>query len=291
KAVTSVQPRVGASVWIGSGVLRAAFQQRTRPWAALSTLGPVATAGVALDDTLVKPGGDQQRARLQLDWEWSSRTFTTVFADTQRVDNSLSVHGLESLLGQLQGLFGQSASTAEARYAEALSDLRDIARDASRLNVATQSLLEGAANVGSGRATTMGVAVNRVLTRQLSVASHYRHANSSGVTTFFLWADESSRGQDLAFLPRHVLSLATTWVSPRRIYLNGEAIYRSARFESSYRRAGETLVRRERLADWTARLTGSWESRNKRWVIEFAATDLLAKSHSASYQLTAKVRR
>ena len=65
--LTKVQPRLGASIRMGTAVLRAAFQQRTRPWAALSTVGPVATAGIPLDDTLVLPGGHQRRGRVQLE--------------------------------------------------------------------------------------------------------------------------------------------------------------------------------------------------------------------------------
>lgn len=289
---TQLQPRFGTAIRVGSGVLRGSFQRRTRP-SATSTLGPVATAGIPLDDSLVQPLGLQRRGRLQIDWEWSSQLFTTAFADYQKVDNVGDNIGLEATIELVQKWFEQQGDGATPDLAEALIALRDIGRDASRLNVGSQTLAEGDSDVSTGRAVTMGIGVNRVLTPQLSIATQYEYADSSG-PTFFVDDDHPEGGvrtQQLSYLPAHVFSVGTTWVSPRRLYISGKAIHRSHRFEASYESKGRQFVRREQDADWTARFAGTWETRNKRWAIEFAAADLLAKSRSASYSLTAKLRR
>jgi len=203
--------------------------------------------------------------------------FTTIFADGQRVDNELAIHGLEAVPGLLQGMFEQVPGSLESGYAKTLSDLRDIARDASRLNVSARSFVEGPPNASEGRTITVGAAVNSLLWRHVAVTSRYRHVRSSGVSAFFIWPDRDTRGHDLSFMPRHVLALGTTWISPRRIYASGEAIYKSHRFETAYEDLTPPWRRRERAADWTARLAASWETMNKRWAIEFAGTDLLSE--------------
>lgn len=293
-AETAVRPRVGVSMGMGASVLRAAYQSWGRPWAARSTLAPVATAGIPLDDRFVQPGGVQHRLRAQLDSEWSSRTFTTVFAEHQRVENRVDLNVIENfghlLKPETEG--EDQATTDEA--ASALNGLRDIGRDASRLNVTARRLLEGDPNVVTGRMSSIGGAVNQILTSRVSLSAQYLAARSSGTSADGFDEIKESEGQVLSYLPTHTMSVGTTWVSPRRVYFSGEAIYRSARvtrFDWVADGFGLDYVRGLRPADWTARLSGSWESRDKRWALEFAAADLLAKSYSASYHVTAKIRR
>ena len=291
---TALRPRVGVSMRMGGSVLRAVYQSWARPWAARSTLAPVATAGIPLDDQLVQPGGVQHRLRAQLDSEWSARTFTTVFAEHQRVENPVDFNRIENFGAFLRpkGEGENQATTTEA--ATALNGLRDIGRDASRLNVTAHRLLEGDPNVAKGRVSSIGLAVSQVLTSRVSLSTHYHAARSSGTSADGFMVVEESAGKQLSYLPTHTMSIGTTWVSPRRVYFSGEAIHRSARltrFELVVKGYSLDYVRGLRPADWTARLGGSWESHDKRWAIEFAAADLLAKSYSTSYQVTAKIRR
>jgi hypothetical protein len=287
-----VQMRLGTSIQMGRAVLRGMFQERTRPWAAASTLGPVATAGIPINDDLVERGGDQQRLRTQLEWEWSSRTFVSAFAEHQQVDNRIEFNVLEDVVTGLQKEIGQESEGATEELASALTELRDLARDASRLNVTALSLVEGEPHAASGKAATAGVALNRVLSAQVSLATQYSFTHSSGVSAIDNEIDRNSEGQQLSYLPEHVFTIGTTWVSPRRLYFSGEAIYRSSRFSSHrFDALAGAYTRQVNPADWTARIAGSWESRDKRWAVEFSAADLLAKSVHASYQVTAKVRR
>lgn len=287
REVGMVQPRLGASIRMGPAVLRAAYQQRTRPWAAVSTLGPVATAGIPIDDDLLEAGGDQRRYRAQLEWELSSRSFVSVFAEHQDIKNRHEFNELEDTMAGLQKELSQHEDGDGRDTAAAIGDLRDIARDASRLNVTALSLLEGHPDVVDGHASAAGAAVNHVLTAQVSLSAHYAFRPSSGIS---LSAEQEHQvsNQSLTYLPRHLFSFGSTWVSPKRVYLSGEAVYRSARFTVE---SGSDGVRATRAADWTARVAGTWESRDKRWAVELSGFDLLARSRSASYQLTARIRR
>lgn len=287
---TRLLPRAGASLRIGSGVLRAAYQHQTRPWAAQSTLAVVATAGIPIDDQFLQPGGEQRRVRAQLDWEWSARTFTSVFADRRRFENNLSLNFVGRYQSLLRQIIGENRHTPADNVALALTGLRDIARDASRLNVAALSLLEGEPESGGGRVASTGMALNRILAPQLALSAQYVLSSSKDDASYGSGVPDSER-DPLPYVARHVLSLGGTWVSPRRIYASGAAIYRSTRLTPSRFYTDGTLSSPIRQPDWSIRLGGSWETRDKRWALEVAAVDLLAKGAVASYQLTAKWRR
>lgn len=291
---TRLLPRLGASVRIASGTLRGAFQHRTRPWAARSTLAPVATAGIPLDDQFVQPGGEQRRVRAQLDWEWSPRMFTSVFAEHQRFTNEVELNLIQQFQGLLEDAFGDTGDSPAAGVGVALNVLRDIARDASRLNVSALSLLERDPNAAEGRVSATGVALNRVVTSQLAVSAQYVRSSSSGTSTFLTEPIPESAGQELSFVPRQVGSFGATWVSPRRWYLSGAAIYRSSRltrFDTLKYLNDFADSRDTRRADWAARVAGSWESRDKRFALEFTALDIFADRAATSYRLSAKIRR
>jgi Flp pilus assembly protein TadD len=287
-----LQARIGAAVRFGPAVVRGAWQQRTRPRAAASTLGPVATAGIPIDDELVELGGEQRRLRAQLEWELSSRTFVQLFAERQRLENRVELNFLEDYLDGLQSLLGHDANRERRNLTNALSDLRGIARDASHLNVTALSLLEGDPNIAKGHVSAYGGALNRVLSTRLSLSARYAFRPSSGTSSVLGGADLSSAGTMLTFVPRHTSSLGLTWIHPRRVYLSAEAIHRSERFSAYVHDPITTVaVRPLRPADWTARLAGSWESRDKRWALEVVAADLLSTHVATTYAISAKVRR
>src|SRR5438105_7760023 len=61
-------PRLGVVFKPGNVVVRAAWQQWTQP-ASVSTLAPVATAGIELEDRLVAAGGNAKRGVVQVHFE------------------------------------------------------------------------------------------------------------------------------------------------------------------------------------------------------------------------------
>ncbi len=285
-----LQPRLAAAIGIGSGVLRGVFQQRTRPWAARSTLGPVATAGIPVDDQFVQAGGDQRRFLTQLEWEWSPRMFTTVFAEHQRIANRPEQNLLEDFMSNMEGALGGSASGEGRPAVGSLNELRNIARDASQLNVTAMNLVEGDPNAVQATVAIAGVALNRVITTQVSLSTRYSFSATSDPATLVLGPGGVSASQELSFVPRHLFAAGAAWVSPRRIYLSAEAIHRSRRFGQVYDDHTD-LLRNPRHPDWTARVAGGWESRDKHWALEFAGFDLLSKHAPSTYQLSAKFRR
>jgi len=286
-----VRPRVGVALRMGAGVLRAAFQSQTRSWVAQSTLAPVATAGIPLDDQFVQPGGNQRRGRAQLDWEWSPRTFTSLFAEHQRIENRVKLNLIEKYQRGVRQHIGDSDDSASSGVSAALTDLRAITQDGSRLNVTRLGLLEGDTDAADGRLTAVGMALNHVVATQVSLSALYRLVGSSGTSTNTVGPVDASRGEVLSYLPRHTLSVGATWVSPRRLYLSAEAIHRSDSRNAYTYRPDLTYVREVRPADWSGRLSGFWESHDKRWAVEFAALNLLARSAAPSYGVTMKVRR
>lgn len=269
---TVLEPRIGGVLKLGSGVLRGAFQKRIQPLAAASSLGPVATAGVPLDEEFLQPGGAQRRGRLQLDWEWSEKLFTSAFADAQHVRNLLSLNGFGR---GWSDLVSDADGAPQPYFAKALTQLRDAGRDVSRLNVNALTQLEGDPNVANGMISAGGLVLNRLLTNRFSIQTQYRYTHSS------------DGGRPVLFVPAHALSLGGTYVSPSRVYLSVMTLGRSSRTV-----AINTLGTPElRAGDWTARVAGSWETRDKRWAIELTAFDLLAKSVTTSYGITARFRR
>ena len=86
RSLEKVAPRLGARYRLDDHVwIRAAYPDWIRPLGT-STLGPVATAGIPIDDRLVARGGRLQRARGQLEWE-SERTYGTLYYDWKDMDN------------------------------------------------------------------------------------------------------------------------------------------------------------------------------------------------------------
>jgi hypothetical protein len=86
RSLEKVTPRVGARYLLDDHIsVRAAYQDWVRPMGT-STLGPVATAGIPMDDRLVARGGRQRRARGQFEWE-GERTYGTLYYDWKEMDN------------------------------------------------------------------------------------------------------------------------------------------------------------------------------------------------------------
>src|SRR5213075_276665 len=83
---TDWNPRVGIAWTPGRHGVRAAWQRWTQP-VSTSTIAPVATAGIALDDRLVAAGGRAERTALQAFAEVGAGTHLSIAYDNNKVRN------------------------------------------------------------------------------------------------------------------------------------------------------------------------------------------------------------
>ena len=220
--------------------LRLAWQQWRRP-ASVSTLGPVDTAGIPLDDRLVTVGGRLQRVRAQFEWEMTSRTFWQFHADRRRIDNVPNPAG--ALLPDFE-----------------LTDLERL-RNLIQNNVNTPDLYEDDPEFGAGRVAGGGVALNHILSPTASMAVRYLYQQGRNTTSEF-------SGNAIPFVPKHLAQIGFTWVALPRLQLSGVATWRSVRYADE--------ANADRLASgWNIALGAYWESLDKRWSLGAAAENLL----------------
>lgn len=247
-------PQLGLVLTPQAGeVWRLAYQQWLRP-AAPATLSPVASAGIALDDQAVLPGGELQRLRLQFERELSASTFISLFADAKRIEN-LGEPG--NVLNQGSGVTG-------------LDRLRNRASLVFQLNGET---LEQAPVFQQGRIASAGAGLSQRFGATLSGHVSYVHTASENRGAAF-------SGWSLPYLPRHRLTLVSTWVGPQRLVLQAQAVYRSRRHADEGHR--DVLP-----AGWDAALKLKWQSADKQWLLEAYALNLLKKDVPATLGLNA----
>lgn len=257
KDKTQWSPRLGLSYRLGENrTLRLAFQNWLRP-AGFSSLGPVATAGMPLDDRLVQRGGELKRYRAQLDWEFTPRTFATGFVEHKRIDNAsfsvtpYSVNELESL-GKLRP--------------------RDLA------SLMRSDLLEfiNTPDYAGGRIDSAGGALNHLLTEHWALIGRYSYADSRNTGL-------SYPGLEVPYIARHTLAGGATWAHPRGWYFTGLLLYRSARF-------ADEANERPLQPGWNASFDLFRESRDKHWMLRFAIDDLLDRNLNPQYTLDINYR-
>lgn len=248
-------PRLGM-VWHPNDRLwwRVAYQDWLRP-AGMSSLGPVATAGIPLDDRLVMRGGELQRARLQGEWEATPATFLTGYLDYKDIDNrrfSIRPFAVSEL--------------------ESLSKLRP--RDYGQLM--REDLYEFVDTPDYAGATIRqaGLAVNRMLGQEWGLMARYLYTDA-----------DNSQGTSFAvpYLPRHAVALGATWIRPDGWYLAGRLVHRSRRYADE-----------ARLSELSAGVSGDldvfWQSSDKRWLLRFSANDLFDENLDSQYTVEANYR-
>ena len=81
-------------------------------------------------------------------------------------------------------------------------------------------------------------------------------------------------------MPRHQFTLGTTWVGPERLVVQAQAAYRSRRFSNENNNT-------ELAAGWDAALKASWQSADKRWLLEGYGTGLLNKDTASTLGINA----
>jgi len=214
----------------------------------MSTLGPVATAGIPLDDKLVMRGGELSRVRLQGEWEVTPRTFLMGYLDYKDIDNnrfSIRPFAVSDL--------------------ESLSKLRP--RDYGQLMRDDQYEFIDTPDYAGGVIRSAGFSVNHMLSKEWAAIARYVLTDSRNATDSSLM---------VPYLPRHTLAVGATWINPNGWYLAGLLTHRSHRYADE-----------ANTASLGAGISGDLdvfrESRDKRWLLRFSANDLFDRNQDSQY--------
>ncbi|MEO8102837.1 MAG: TonB-dependent receptor [Betaproteobacteria bacterium] len=231
----------------GAGrVGRFACQEWTRP-ASLSTLAPVAIAGIVTDDQLVFPGGKLSRCRGQLEWEAGAGTFMSAGAEWQNIRNLYSL---------LDGVLNTRA------------DVTNLDRLRSRILPLPPKpdALEDTPVFSLGTVKRASLSLEHIVNASLAARIHYTYTDSAAKF-------EAFRDNHLPYLPRHQAAVGATWTYAARSYVSAQAIYRSTRYSDE-----ANQVRLE--PGWDAQVRAYVEFDRKHWSLEAYALNLLKKNES-----------
>ncbi|CAK0755308.1 conserved hypothetical protein [Gammaproteobacteria bacterium] len=247
-----LQPRLGLAWQAGPGqVLRLAWQKWRRS-AANTTLAPLDTAGVGLDDQAVLPGGLLERLRGQVEWEWGGRSFISAFLDYK------DIHNLTSDTWEVYNSGQDIASLERLRS-------RDVLR-----NLSNPEQLEDAPIFSQGRVITGGLSLSHLLTDRLAGYLNYLHTHSENTSDDF-------HGFPLPYMPTHRVGLGLTWTGANRLSLGGHAVYRSERFTDEKHLSTSPLL----PAGPSYTFKAGWHTRDQRGWLDLYGTQLGAKDTSA----------
>ena len=237
-----LMPRVGARYALGNGAtLRAAWQRWMRP-ASYSTLSPVATAGIPVDDSLVNPGGTLTRTRAQLDWELSAKQFFTAYADQKKANN---------LSSPLDGVLNTRADVSNL----------DRVRQHNLANLADPDQFEAAPVFSRGTVASVGASFNQVLNRTLAGYLGFTFSRSENTGAQY-------PGALIPYVPQRRAILGLNWVGEQRFLLSAQTVLRSERFTDE-----ANLV--PLAAGWDMTMRIHWETIDKRWSVQGYAANLL----------------
>ncbi|MBK9443761.1 MAG: FecR domain-containing protein [Comamonadaceae bacterium] len=247
---SDVNARLGLVYRFDAGPqLRMAYQRWIRP-SVFSSLGPVATVGIPLDDRLVMRGGELNRVRAQLEWEFSSRTFMSAHLDARDVNNNrftltpFSVNELESL------------AKLRPRRLGALSN---------------DDMLEfvNTPEYDGGRIRSVGFAVNNLMGNNWGVFGRYvgNWSTNTGL---------AQAGKAVPYMPRHMAALGASWANPNGWYFISRLVYRAQRFKDE-----ANLVSLE--PGWNASLDLYWQSQDRHWLARFSADNVFDRDKPTQF--------
>jgi len=261
---TEWNPRFGLAWTPGGYGVRAAWQRWLQP-VSTSTLAPVATSGIPLDDRLVASGGKGERSAVQAFFDAGSSTHLSLAYDNNKVTN----------LGKL----GFRIPVPQIQFVELL-------RNAQLVNVNNSDLLEGTPDFDAGRVETGAIAFNHMISREWSVAARYAYTKNRA--TIFVRDDTGNIVSDtddarVPFIPKNLGTIGVTWVSPWRVYLSAMAVYRSERYAD---RDNTQLL----PTDTTGTVAVFWETQDKRFILGVGAGNLGSKTAKEQYVLDARYR-
>lgn len=237
---TELNPRLGAAWnYMPTGAVRLVGQKWRRP-ASISSLGPVDTEGIPVDDRLPSEGGLYKRGRLQLDHEVPGRYFVHAFADWERINNGIG--GIRSIVPALD--------------LTQLDDLR-VRRDV----FTAVPDLEATPQFPEGNVKTLGLATNVLLNRRQTIQIRYLRRFERKQTGV-------NEGLYIPYLPRDQLRVANYWTLPERWLVSAYATYRGSRFRDPENRLP--------LQNGTAfGFSVYWESEDKRHSLQGILDNLL----------------
>ncbi len=245
-----INPRLGAVYRLGSDrFLRFAYQQWVRP-AGFSSLGPVATAGIPLDDRLVMRGGKLQRYRLQVDWELNPHSYATAYLDNQHIDNHMFTY-----------------SPFTVNELESLNKLRP--RDFGSLMRDDMLEFVNTPEYQGGHIRSAGGALDHVLSRHWSVTTRYIYADTDNT-------GDAYPGNRVPYVPRHTAALGATRVSPSGWYWDGLLVWRSTRYRDE-----ANTVKLE--PGWSGAFDLYRQLANKHWLLRLSADNLLDRNQDTQY--------
>lgn len=245
-----VNPRLGLKWRLDDAqTLRFAAQLWRRP-ASVNTLAPVDTVGIPLDDRIERDGGRLKRIRVQHEIEWGKAAFFQWYADWKEISNPVLAGA--AIVPDLQ-----------------LDQLEKL-RTRRRVYTLRPEYLEDDPKFGAGRVRSVGLAYNRLLSREYTLATRYVYADTNNTTAAFI-------GRALPHHPQHYLNLALNWQPYARWIVGPVATWRSSRVtnESNATRLS---------AGWSAGLGAYWESDDKRWSVAGVIDQVHSDKQSSIYR-------
>jgi len=245
-----INPRIGLNWRLSPAqTLRIAGQAWRKP-ASVNTLGAVDTVGIALDDRIVRDGGLFKRIRVQHEIELKGKGFFQWFADWKEIANP--------------------ALAGAAIVPDLQLDQLEKLRNRRRVYTVRPEYLEDTPKFTAGLVKSMGVAYNRLLTRNTSLALRYVNAATHNTAAAFI-------GRDVPYHPRHYLNLAFNWQPHARWVVGPVATWRSRRFSDE---ANATRL----SAGWAAGLGVYWESEDKCWSLSGVVDQIHSDKQSSIYR-------
>ncbi len=253
--IRRISPRVGLVYRANEQLrLRFAWQNWLRP-STFSSLGPVASAGIPLDDRLVSRGGELNRVRVQGEWESNPDTFLTGYLDYRDIDN----HRL--------GIRPFAVSELES-----LNKLRP--RDYGSLMRGDLYEFVDTPDYAGGTIRSAGIAVNRILNSEWAAIARYIYTDSHNSTDAAL---------AIPYLPRHTIAVGATWVNPDGWYVAGLLSHRTRRYQDE----ANVMPLRAGLG---GALDVFRESRDKHWLARFSSNDMFDRNRATQYTMELNYR-
>ena len=250
------EPFLGLTWHGAANTVRAACRRWLRP-ASVDTLGPVAVAGMPLDDQLVLAGGQLDQCRAQWEWNAARDTFIVARAERSRVAN---------LYSPLDGV------------QNAIADISDLERLRNRVLTPPPipDQLEDVPVYASGTVRRATAAVEQILTPRIGVRADYVYTDSVNDGPAF-------QGRLVPYLPRHQADLGATWAPVRHTLVTLDATYRSQRYADEANLAPLP-------AGWDCQARIFIETADKHWALEAYAANLLKKQASDTFGVTLSYR-
>lgn len=258
-------PRVGLVYQPNPNLtVRAAHQDWIRPLTT-NTLQQIETAGIPIEDRLLKAGGRSKREVLQASYVVNERTFVYAKVEQQDIHNP-----------------GDVASDIGTPMLPFLEELRS----AQLVNLSSLDVVDMVSDFERGEMKLGAIGVNRILSRNWSAYSKYIRISSD--SSFTPATDTTMRvsNKEIPNLPEHTFAVGSTWASQSRFYLSGRMVYRSERFQD--KENTKPLAQR-----WSTDLVGYWETRDKSWIIGAGALNLgggRTENEIARYVVDARYR-